>query len=114
MKPKSGKAKGRRFQNWIRECIIRWFDLSEDDVKTAVMGEKGRDLHLSEAAQRVFPYSVEAKNVERLNVWSAFNQAENNCGDLIPLLLIRRNRSKVLAVLDFDAFMDLHARSIGE
>jgi len=114
VKPASAKAKGRRLQNDLRDMISKRFGLEEGDVKAAVMGEKGADLHLSPAARRVFPYAVEAKNVERLNVWTAYDQAASNAGKLEPLLVMKRNRSKLLVVVSLDHFMDLVDRSKGE
>lgn len=103
MKPASAKAKGRRLQNAVRDAVEEAFGLERGDVKSAVMGESGVDLHLSPAAKRKFPYAVECKAVERLNVWDAYDQAVENGKKvgLEPLLVMKRNRSKTLAVVDF-------------
>lgn len=65
------------------------------------------DIKLSEAAAKEFPYSIECKNVEKLNIWEALKQAEANKSDLEPLLVFKRNRSKIYCVLDFNTFMKL-------
>ncbi len=44
------------------------------------MGAGGEDIMLSAKARNMFPYSVECKNQETLNVWKAFEQAEHNSG----------------------------------
>jgi hypothetical protein len=62
---------------------------------------------LSPAAQKVIPYSFECKNKERLDLWKSLEQASNNCCDRKPILVIKRNRSNVYAVLEFDVFLDL-------
>jgi malate/lactate dehydrogenase len=49
MKPSSAKAKGRNFQNKVREMIIEKMGMNEHDIKTAVMGESGMDIILSKA-----------------------------------------------------------------
>ena len=110
MEPRSAKAKGRRLQNEIREILLEHFGdrLEGDDIKTAVMGESGEDLKLSPAARRLFPYSVEAKNQEKLNIWSALEQAEKNCKpETDPLLIFKRNRSKMYVVLTLEDLLKL-------
>ena len=109
MKPSSAKAKGRRLQDWIRQKLLGLFpQLEEDDVKTAIMGESGEDIHLSPAARKVFPFSIEAKNQERLNIWEAIAQAEANAREgSTPLVVFKRNRSEVFAVIPFEALLTL-------
>ena len=108
MKPSSAKNKGRILQKWVRDLILEsWDDLEEDDVRSTSMGAGGEDVQLSPAARRHFPFSVECKNVEKLNVWNAYEQAEANSGKHEPLLVMKKNRKKPLVVLDAEAFMDL-------
>ena len=45
------------------------------------MGAGGEDLIMARAARQMFPFSVECKNVEKLNVWEAYEQAKANCND---------------------------------
>ncbi len=107
MKPSSAKAKGRNLQNWIRKLLIEELDIHEEDIKTAVMGESGEDIIMARAAREKFPYSVEAKNVEKLNVWAAYEQACANCGDYEPLLVMKKNHKKPLVVLDAETFVKI-------
>lgn len=108
MKPQSAKAKGRNLQKWVRDLILEtWTDLEPDDVRSTSMGAGGEDLLLSPAARRKFGFSVECKNVEKLNVWSAYEQAEANCGNHEPLLVMKKNRKKPLVVMDAEAFLEL-------
>tara|TARA_B100000745_G_scaffold252870_1_gene175099 strand:+ start:920 stop:1183 length:264 start_codon:yes stop_codon:yes gene_type:complete len=64
---------------------------------------------LSPAARALFPYSVECKNQESLNVWNSYAQATANCGENQPALFIKRNRHKPLVVLDAEHFIQLAA-----
>jgi hypothetical protein len=108
MKPQSAKAKGRKLQQMVRDLILEAFpSLEPDDVRSTSMGAGGEDLQLSPAARRLFPYSVEAKNVEKLNVWGAYEQAEANSGKHEPLLIMKKNKKKPLVVLDLEAFINL-------
>ena len=109
MKPRSAKNKGKRLQNKIRDLILEEFNnvLELDDVRSITMGDSGEDILLSPAARRMFPFSVECKNQEKLNIWSALEQAEENSGDHTPLVIFKRNRTKTYAVLEFDKLLEL-------
>ena len=108
MKPRSAKNKGKRLQNKIRDLILEKFDsLEPDDVRSITMGDSGEDILLSHAARRLFPFSVECKNQEKLNIWGALEQAEDNSGNHTPLVIFKRNRSKTYAVLEFDRLLEL-------
>ena len=108
MKPRSAKNKGKRLQNKIRDLILEKFDsLEPDDVRSITMGDSGEDILLSPAARRLFPFSVECKNQEKLNIWGALEQAEENSGNHTPLVIFKRNRTKTYAVLEFDKLLEL-------
>ena len=79
MKTSSAKQKGRKFQQWVRDQLI----------------EK-------------FPYSIECKNQETLNVWKSYEQAESNSGNYEPVVFIKRNNQKPLVVVDAEYFVRLH------
>ena len=108
MKPRSAKNKGKRLQNKIRDLILEKFDILEsDDVRSITMGDSGEDILLSPAARKVFPFSVECKNQEKLNIWSSLEQAESNSGKHTPLVIFKRNRTKTYAILEFDKLLEL-------
>ena len=109
MKTRSAKNKGKRLQNSVRDILLETFkdQLEPDDIKSAVMGDSGEDIQLSPAARKLIPYSIECKNQEKLNIWSALEQAENNSGDYDPVLIFKRNRTKTYAVLELKDFIKL-------
>ena len=109
MKTSSGKAKGRRLQNKVRDVLLEHFSdkLEPDDIRTAIMGETGEDIKLSPAARRLIPYSFECKNQEKLNIWSSLEQADENSGDYPPVLIFKRNRSKTYVTIELEEFMKL-------
>jgi|TARA_B110000902_G_scaffold254403_1_gene318384 hypothetical protein len=108
MKSRSAKNKGKRLQNNVRDLILEKFQqLEEDDVRSITMGDSGEDILLSPAARKLFPFSVECKNQEKLNVWSSLEQTETNAGKHTPLLIFKRNRSKTYAVLQLDDLMEM-------
>ena len=87
--------------------MIEELDIHEDDIKTAVMGESGEDIKMARAARDKFPFSIECKNVEKLNVYTAYEQACANAGDNEPIIIMKKNRKKPLVVIDAEAFVQL-------
>ena len=71
------------------------------------MGASGEDILLSPAARKLFPFSVECKNQEKLNIWSSLEQAETNSGNHIPIVIFKRNRSKTFVALEFEKLLEL-------
>jgi hypothetical protein len=108
MRSRSRKNKGKRLQNKVRDSLLEAFqDLEQDDIRSAIMGESGEDIKLSPAARKLIPYSIECKNQEKLNIWEALSQAEENSGVSTPVLIFKRNRSKTYAVLPIEEFINL-------
>ena len=109
MKTRSGKAKGRRLQNKVRDVLLEHFseELEPDDIRTAIMGETGEDIKLSPAARKLNPYSFECKNQEKLSIWSSLEQAAENSGDYPPVLIFKRNRSKTYVTIELEEFIKL-------
>ena len=88
--------------------------LETNDIESQVMGMSGEDIVLSPAAKKVIPYSFECKNQERLNLWSSLDQAESNCEDRQPVLVFKRNRSKIYVAIEFDHFIDMIDQKLKE
>jgi|TARA_R100001510_G_C7528638_1_gene121024 hypothetical protein len=109
MKPQSAKQKGRLLQKKFRQMLIDLLGLDAEDLESRPMGSQGEDIIMGKQSRDKFPYSVECKNQESLNVWKSYDQAQNNCKGYEPLLVIKRNRSKVLVVLDAEYFVRLHS-----
>lgn len=107
MKPQSAKAKGRNFQKWVRDQLIEQLDIHPEDIESRSMGAGGEDLIMARAARQKFNFSIECKNVERLNVYEAYEQASANSGDYEPVLFMKKNRKKPLVVVDADYFISL-------
>lgn len=109
MKTASGKAKGRKLQQIVRDKILEAFPtLEPDDVKSTSMGASGEDVQLSPAARRLFPYSIECKARASISVYAWYQQAKTNAPKgMEPLLVIKQNYGKPLVVVDLDHYMEL-------
>ena len=71
------------------------------------MGAGGEDILLSHHARSHFPYSVECKNVERLNIWDAIKQAKDNCSEHTPLVAFKKNYHEAWVAIPMDRFMEM-------
>ena len=110
MKTSSAKAKGRNLQKKIRELLIEHLNIDPEDIESRSMGAGGEDLIMARAARQKFPFSIECKNVEKLNVWEAYEQAKANCNDYEPLVVMKKNQKKPLVVIDANYFISLVKR----
>ena len=108
MRTSSAKAKGRRFQQWVRDQLIEQLDVHPEDIESRSMGAGGEDLIMARAAREKFPYSIECKNQESLNIWKAYEQSTENSGDYEPVCFIKRNNQKPLVVVDAEYFIRIH------
>ena len=110
MRPQSAKAKGRRLQQWVRDQLIEHLEVHPEDIESRSMGAGGEDLIMARAARQKFPHSIECKNVEKLNVWDAYDQAATNCGDYEPIVVMKKNGKKPLVVVDAEYYIKLHSQ----
>jgi len=107
MKTQSRKAKGRRLQQQFMQLLIEKLDIDPEDIESRSMGAGGEDLIMSKAARNKFPYSIECKNQESLNIWKAWDQANGNKGIYEPLVVIKKNGVSPLIVIDAESFLDM-------
>mgnify|MGYP001214931287 FL=1 len=110
MRTQSKKAKGRRLQQWVRDLLIEKLEVHPEDIESRSMGAGGEDLIMSRSAREKFPYSIECKNQESLNIWKSYEQAQQNSGNYEPIVVIKRNNVKPLVLVDADYFIQLHKK----
>ena len=110
MRTQSKKAKGRRLQQWVRDLLIEKLEVHPEDIESRSMGAGGEDLIMSRAAREKFPYSIECKNQESLNIWKSYEQAQQNSGNYEPIVILKRNNVKPLVLVDADYFVELHKK----
>lgn len=112
----SRKAKGRRLQKQIAECISKITNVpveKDGAIEPRPMGQSGRDVILRGEAKELFIFhGIECKNVEALNIWKALLQAEEHGGK--PIVFFKRNRSETYAVIKADDFFELYELALKE
>ena len=107
MKTSSAKQKGRKLQQWMRDLLIEKLGVHPEDIESRSMGSQGEDLIMARAAREKFPLSIECKNQESVNVWKSYAQAAENSGEYEPIVVIKRNQSKPLVVIDAEYFVSI-------
>ena len=108
MKQKSRRAKGKKLQRILREKLLSAFPhLRQSDIRIAKTGENGEDLKLSRIAKRLIPYQFECKNQEKFKTLYAFYSQACKHGRYEPVLVVKQNTRRSLAVIDLDQFIDL-------
>ena len=107
MKTSSAKQKGRKLQQWMRDLLIEKLGVHPEDIESRSMGSQGEDLIMARAAREKFPLSIECKNQESVNVWKSYAQAAENSGEYEPIVVIKRNQSKPLVVIDAEYFVSM-------
>ena len=105
MKP---TTKGTSFQKIIAAKLLeKWPDLDHTEIVSTPGGANGEDLRFSERARKRFPYSIEAKFLARIAVYSFYEQCKKNAKGHTPLVIIKANHKKPLAIIDLEDFLNL-------
>ena len=107
MKTQSAKAKGRRLQQWVCDVLLRMAGrkLEPDDITSRSMGASGEDVLLSPAARRLFPVSIECKNIAKFAGYKLYDQAVENCPKRSePIVVVKANYRKPLVLVDAEYF----------
>lgn len=116
MKTSSAKAKGRRAAQEVKAMLHKYvpLDLQPDDIIVTPSGCTGEDLMLSPRARSIYPWAIECKNVEKLNIWQAIAQTEEHSKKYLPLLFFTRNRSEMYVCMKAEEFIKLYTELLNE
>jgi hypothetical protein len=110
IKVSSAKAKGRNLQKWTCEKVAKVLDLPygyEDDrlIQPRLMGQSGTDVVLRGEAREHFPFDIECKATEKINLYADIEQAKKNTlNDRIWLLVHKKSRQDPIVVMDANFF----------
>lgn len=115
IRPQSAKAKGRRLQQWWRDKILSAlepFGVVEGDVTSTSMGAGGEDVVLSPFARKLLPISTECKSNKAFSVYNYYNQAKSNSDKFEPVVIIKGDNKKPLAIVDALHYLELRVKLI--
>tara|TARA_B100000900_G_C20601162_1_gene725661 strand:+ start:4042 stop:4320 length:279 start_codon:yes stop_codon:yes gene_type:complete len=88
--------------------LVEHLSADQEDIESRPMGSQGEDVIMGKQTRQIFPYSIECKNQEKMNVWDAYDQATENCKGYEPIVVMKKNRRKPLVVIDAEEFLKLH------
>ena len=96
------KNKGKAFEREVAEFLRRY----GFEARRGIQFRGGQD---SPDVISNFPFHIEAKRVEKLNIYSALEQSKNDAGGNPFCVIHRRNRSETLLTLPLAQFCELFA-----
>lgn len=118
MDTRGRKAKGRSLVIEVKTWLHKLFpQFTDHDIVIPATSRPGEDLLLSPEVRKVFPYSIECKRTEGLaQDYKFMEQAISNCGDNIPIVIMRSNRKEALVQMrlsDFEKLIGIQNDSTG-
>ena len=75
-------------------------------ILSTSMGAGGEDVQLSPLARSLVSYTIECKNRKAVAVFKDYEQAKTH-GLVEPLVILKQNNSKPLALVDAEHFLDM-------
>ena len=90
-------------QQWVRDKLFEAFrslGLRAEDIKSTSMGVSGEDLQFSPFARDLLGISVECKSHKSFAVYKIYEQCVSNAKGNEPVVFIKANAKKPLAIVD--------------
>lgn len=105
----SSKAKGRQVVIKVRDLLRDCLGIPEQSMVVKATSMPGVDLYIDPAARALFPYAIECKGVEALNIWQAIAQADAQATEvsLPAIVFFKRAKSPLYVALDASVFLSL-------
>ena len=111
MRTSSAKAKGRRACQDVALLLYKYTpSLKPGDIDITSSGVTGEDIRLSPAAREVYPFVIECKNQESINIHKSYEQATTNKKiepHLMPVVYYKRNTSELMVTMAAEDFVKL-------
>ena len=112
IKVSSRKGKGRGFQQWVCSEISTITGVPYDqgdeqcEIHSKEMTLNGKDIVLRGLALERFPFSVECKNTESLDLYKTVMQAKGNQTAGTQYLIVHKRKSlpEPVVIMDWSAF----------
>lgn len=120
IKISSRKGKSRSLQKFIcrevGEMIGIEYDQADDSclIHSREMGQAGVDVVLRGKAQKLFPYCIECKSVENLNLVEAVQQAEANTSEPYDWMVVHKRKifDEPVVFIPWSAFKKLFMKRL--
>lgn len=76
--------------------------LDDQDLIATPSGANGEDIQMSSRAKEGLGWSIECKHYAKIAVYGWYEQAKSNAGDREPVVFMKANHKKPLALMDAD------------
>ena len=118
IKVSSARGKGMSFQKWICTELSKLLDLpynqsdDESPIASRPSGGHATDIILRGKARKLFPFSIEAKAVENLNLFAAVEQARTNTEPGMNWMVIHKKKalSEPIVVVGWSTFTGIYKK----
>ena len=107
MTRRTAQATGRGLEKLLVDKLRDATGLDEDHIKAVAASISGEDIHLSKVARATLGASFECKARAKISVYEWFEQCTRNAGEHTPVLVVKGDRKKPLAILDLDTLIQL-------
>lgn len=119
IKTSSAKGKGRKFQNHVRDTLLKRFDwLEEGDVGSCSMGSSGEDIPMSPLGRKTLPVSIECKKTRKHPGMAEMKQARANAKGIdLPAIAWSPHGSgpkDCMITFNLEDFLDFYELVAGE
>jgi hypothetical protein len=105
---KNNKARGRTFQQEVRDAILSTFpQLEPDDVRSTGMGQPGEDIQMSPAARKLLPIQVECKRKKTFKTLYDWLAQAKTHGRNEPVVFTRADREEPLVICRMSHYLEL-------
>lgn len=104
---RTAKTNGYNLQKDVAKLIRDKFKLEERDVVSTPSSVQGEDILFTKKARKHFPFSVECKYREKMNIYTFWSQAEENAKNNSPILILKAKRKPTLACIEINVLLDL-------
>jgi len=112
----SRKGKARELQKWVANKVseITGIPCGKDQlIESREMGQSGVDVKLIGKAKEIFPFSIECKAQEKLNLYDAIKQAITNQREGTTWLLFsKKKNTKPIITMDAQEFFNIYSHLI--
>lgn len=118
IKISSRKQKGRNLQKWICQQIANFFHIKYDQqddqclIHSREMGQPGVDIILRGDIKNQFPFAIESKNSEQLNILQTIQQAKKNTDNKQDWIIVYKKKAlqKPIVIMDWNCFIGMNKK----
>ena len=100
----NSRAKGARFERELAKKLREY----GYDAERGCQHAGGKDS--PDVKTNMLGIHIEAKDVEKLNIWNALEQSRRDAGeDEMAVVMFKRSKTKIYVAMEMDEFMEMYS-----